>query len=72
MALYKLIRDWGGFEKGQIIEVKSPDRLAAMNGDEVNPPAGVLYVEPKPAEEKLAESKPIVKKQLKSEKKGKK
>ena len=73
--LYKLIRDWGGFAKGAVIEVISQDRLAAMNGDGVNPPAGIPYVpEPKPEPEAVLkqvlepESKPAPRKQVRPKK----
>ncbi len=64
MALYKLIRDWGGFEKGQVIEVVSESRLEAMRGDADNLPAGEPYVpEPEKVIEPVAdEVKPPVKK----------
>jgi len=42
---FKLIRDWDGFGKGQVIELKSPSRINVMY--DINPP-GIEYVEPKP------------------------
>lgn len=72
--LYKLLEDWGGFAKGAVIEVVSPERLAAMNGDGVNPPAGLLYVpkpEPEPEQSPEPVHKPITRKQWGRKKKEK-
>ncbi len=69
--LYKLTRDWGGFAKGAVIEVVSPERLAAMNGDEVNKPAGVPYIpEPEPITKQKVNPEPKSESKSASSKQG--
>jgi len=45
MPKYEIIEECLGFEIGQIVEFSSPSRIAEMNGDEINPPKGKLYIE---------------------------
>jgi len=68
---FKIIDEYPGYAIGQIVEFNSPSRIAAMNGDGVNPQRGVQVLPPKPQVKKVVEPV-VVKKEVKtlSKKKG--